>query len=549
MARPSAQVNKVHGAVSLGAKLASATAAICTVVAFAYDWGVTGSATRRSVGTFGATWVGLTPAVDTVTAIGDTLHMAATVTDKHGTAIVGVTTKWTVDHPEIVSVNPDGTLIAQGPGTATVLVTVGSLAARSTIVVRPVSAYVHVATDSAVTIPEGTARTISARSTDARGHVLTGRPVHWHSADTTVVGVDTTGALIGVGAGHTTVTATMDGVSADAPVTVIPVAGTLAVVAGDKQHASAGASLPEPIVVLLVSRRGRPLAAQSVRFRRVDGTASGDLAAVTTDANGKARFAWRLADVPGRQRVEATADGLDSALTLVADAEPVAANTRAVALADSQAARVATALPQPVGLRLTDTTGRVLSDVAVDWVALDGGAVTAAATRTDSLGEARATWTLGARAGRQRVRARIGDGRAVKPVIVHATALAGPPAALAVVGTPALTAHVGARLPHAIMLRVTDATGNALAGVRVRLTALAGTLSDTVTASDSTGLVRTQWTLGAAAGPQHATMRADGVTQPVTLTATATAPAPTPKSSAGATGRSTTSRSHHRHAR
>lgn len=527
----------MHGAVSLGARLASATAAICTVLAFAYDWGVTGgSATRRSVGTFGATWVGLTPAVDTLTAIGDTLHVAATVTDKHGTAIVGVETRWTVDHPEIAVVNPDGTVIARGPGSATVLVTVGTLVARSTIVVRPVSAFVHVASDSAVAISEGTARAISARSTDARGHVLTGRPVRWRSADTTVVGIDSVGQLVGVGAGHTTVTATMDGVSADAPVTVVPVAGALAVVAGDKQHAAAGASLPQPVVVLLVSRRGRPLAAQTVRFRRIDATASGDFGTVTTDANGRARLAWRLTDVPGRQRLEATVDGVDSALTLVADAEPVAANTRAVALADSQEARVATRLPQPVGLRLADTTGRVLGDIAVEWVALDGGTVTAASARTDSLGEARATWTLGTHAGRQRLRALIGDGRAVKPVIVHAIALTGPPAAVALVGTPTLHARAGTALPHPIVVRVADAAGNPVSGTRVRLAVTAGTLSDTVSQSDSTGLVRTHWTLGVTAGPQHATARADGVTQPVTVTATATTPDPP-------------SKSHHRHGR
>jgi len=305
----------MHGAVSLGVKLASATAAICTVIGFAYDWGVTGgSATRRSVGTFGATWVGLTPAVDTMKAIGDTLHMAATVTDKRGTAIVGLETKWSVDHPEVAAVNPDGTVIAESPGSATILVTLGTLNARAAIIVRPVSAVVHVASDSAVTIPEGTAHAVSARSTDVRGHVLAGRAIHWHSADTTVVGIDSTGNLVGIGAGHTTVTATIDGVSADAPVTVSPVAGALAVVEGDKQHAAAGASLPQPVVVLLVSRRGRPLAGQTVHLRRIDATASGDFGAVTTDANGKARVAWRLTDVPGRQRLEATVDGVDSAV-------------------------------------------------------------------------------------------------------------------------------------------------------------------------------------------------------------------------------------------
>jgi hypothetical protein len=519
------QVNKVHGAVSLGVKLASATAAVCTVIGFAYDWGVAGSATRRSVGTFGATWVGLSPAVDTVTALGDTLHMAATVTDKHGTAIVGVETRWTVDHPEVASINPDGTLIARSPGSASVLVTVGTLLARSTIVVDPKSAFVHVASDSAVTIPEGTARAVSARATDARGHVLAGRPVRWHSADTTVVGIDSIGNLVGDGAGHTTVTATIDGVSADAPVTVVPVPGALAVVAGDGQHAAAGATLPQPVVILLLSHRGRPLAAQTVRFRRVDATGSSDLGAATTDASGRARLTWRLSDAPGRQKLVATADGLDSALTVMADAEPVPANTRTAALADSQEARVGKALPQPVGVRLTDTTGRVLGDIAVEWVALDGGTVTAAAPRTDSLGEARATWTLGAHAGRQRLRAEIGDGRAVRPLIVHATAQPGPAAALTIVGSPTLQGRPGTPLPHVIAVRVADVNNNPVSGVHVRMTVTSGALSDTAAETDSTGLVHTHWTLGPSVGPQHATMHADGVSQSLTLTAAATAAA------------------------
>jgi hypothetical protein len=519
------QVDKVHGAVSLGVKLASATAAICTVIGFAYDWGVAGSATRRSMGTFGATWVGLTPAVDTITALGDTLHMAATVLDKHGTAIVGVATKWTVDHPEIAYINPDGTLIARNPGSTTVLVTLGTLMARATIVVHQKSAFVHVASDSAVTIPEGTAHAVSARATDARGHVLPDRPIHWHSADTTVVSIDSTGNLVGAGAGHTTVTATIDGVSADAPITVIPVPGALAVVAGDRQHAAAGASLPQPITVLLLSHRGRPLPAQTVHFRRIDATGSADLGSAVTDANGRAHLAWHLSDVPGRQRLVATVDGVDSALTLVADAEPVAANTRTTALADSQQARVATALPQPVGLRLTDTTGRVLSDITVAWVALDGSTVAAAAPRTDSLGEARATWKLGAHAGRQRLRAEIGDGRSVRPVIVHATALPGPAATVTIVGKPTLRARAGTPLPHALTVRVVDVNNNPVTGVHLRMTVTTGALSDTTSETDSEGLAHTQWTLGPTAGSQHATIHAEGVTEPLTLTATAV-PAP-----------------------
>lgn len=510
--------------MGVGKTVASIAAAVCTVIGFAYDWGMSGAPTRRSLGTFGASWVGLSPAADTITAIGDTAHLAATVTDKHGAALVGISINWSVDHPNVASVGADGTVIAHAPGSATVVVTVGNLVARSSVVVRPVAAAVHVASDSAIALSEGTARVVSARATDARGHVLSARPIRWRSADTTIVATDSTGALVGVSAGHATVTATIDGVSADAPVTVVAVPGTLVAVGGGGQHAAAGAPLSQPIIVKLLSRRGHPVAGQSVHFRRADVVNAGDIGTSTTDADGRARFQWRLSDLPGRQHAIAAVDGLDSVLTIEAEAEPVNANTRAIALADTQTTRAGSALALPTGVRLTDTTGRLLSDVPVTWLALDGGTVTGTAPRTDSLGEAHAAWVLGPRAGRQRLRALIGDGRAVRPVTFHATALAGPAAALTVAAGDNQKGKPSAALSSPLVFRVTDAAGNAVAGVRLTLTAVAGAVADSAVVTDSLGRARTHWTLGATAGAQHVTAQAAGIAQPVTLTATAIAP-------------------------
>src|ERR1051326_8524747 len=36
----------------------------------------------------------LSPSVDTLTAIGDTVHLAATVTDEHGATLAGATLRW-----------------------------------------------------------------------------------------------------------------------------------------------------------------------------------------------------------------------------------------------------------------------------------------------------------------------------------------------------------------------------------------------------------------------------------------------------------------------
>jgi hypothetical protein len=206
----------------------------------------------------------------------------------------------------------------------------------------------------------------------------------------------------------------------------------------------------------------------------------------------------------------------------------VSANTRTAALADSQTAKIATALAVPVGVRITDTTGRVMGDLAVRWVALDGGSITATTARTDSLGEARASWVLGPHAGPQHVRALIGDGRTVRPVVLHAVALAGSPAAIGIVSGDAQKGAPNATESKPIVLRVTDAAGNPVRGISVSLVPKhgAGTLPDSTPVTDSLGLVRSQWTLGATPGAQHVTARVDGVPKTVELTATAASVTP-----------------------
>ena len=62
---------------------------------------------------------------------------------------------------------------------------------------------------------------LTASTADARGHVLR-NPVTWTSENTSIATVDATGKVRGVSAGTTSVTATADGVSASAVITVPP---------------------------------------------------------------------------------------------------------------------------------------------------------------------------------------------------------------------------------------------------------------------------------------------------------------------------------------
>jgi len=381
----------------------------------------------------------------------------------------------------------------------------------------------HLASDSAVEVPEGKSRTVSLRGTDARGHVLGFGDQHitWRSGDTLVAVVDTSGALTGVSAGRTTVAASVAGVSAQMLVTVVAEPGALSVVSGMGQDAPAGTTLPVPVVVRLVSQRGRPLDGMLVRFRRLDGAGAADVASATTDHEGRAHVYWRLGDFPGRQRLVAAVDGLDSGATAVADAEPVAANTRIMLLHDAQNGPIATKLAEAVGVRLADSSGRPLVDVPVRWETLDSGTVSNATARSDSLGEAQATWVLGPVAGRQRLRVSVGNGRFVKPALLRAIAAPGPATSIRVTAGAAQRGSSGSVLAKPVALRISDAAGNAVPGVRVALTLSGGSVPDSTPTTDSLGYVKARWTLPETdrAGTAHLQARVDGIVQPADVAA------------------------------
>jgi hypothetical protein len=520
----------VHHVFSLGAKIATALAASATVLGYVHSVGLDGSTTRRTMGTFGATWLGLAPGVDTAWAIGDTLHLAATVTDKHGTALVGATIRWSSSDSTVATVG-DGLVVARSTGVATVVASVGELVARARVVVTPRIAAVHLANDSSVVVAENATRAISVWTTDSRGYVIKGRAGIWRSLDTTVVTVDSGGRIAGVSAGHTAVTWGAEGVVAQVPVAVVPVPGAFTVVAGDGQDAAAGTVLASPVIVRLTSQRGRPLAGELVRFRRIDAGGAAEVGAIVTDGDGRARTPWRLGDFPGRQRLVASIEGLDSTAAVTAEAEPVAANTRITAGHDDQSAPIATRLAERVAVHLSDTSGRPLADVPVTWAPMDGGNVSPVITRTDSLGDGSALWVLGPAARRQRLRATVGNGRLVRPTFLHALALPGPAATMSAVSGTGQHGVAGRELAKPVVLRVTDAAGNAVPNVRITLRPSAGVLADSAPATDSLGAVRARWTLPGEtrAAALHLSARVDGIVQPVDVVASmVAAPLPPP---------------------
>jgi len=83
---------------------------------------------------------------------------------------------------------------------------------------NPVASVVVAPASAAVTV--GDTVRITATATDAGGHPLTGAPVTWTSGNTRVAAVSSTGLVSGIATGVTTVTATSEGQSAAATITV-----------------------------------------------------------------------------------------------------------------------------------------------------------------------------------------------------------------------------------------------------------------------------------------------------------------------------------------
>src|SRR5450756_806262 len=212
-----------------------------------------------------------------------------------------------------------------------VSVVVGKLVAHSSVVVRQSVANVDVGRasgDSTIVLSEGAQLQLRARAMDARGYLIAGLEASWHIDDSTVAALDSTGLLTGRSSGRTTIGAKIEGVADRTSVSVVTPASAISLVAGISQRAVAGKTLSQPLVVRATNRHNAPAAGKRVTFRLAEGQGSVDPASAVTDADGRARATWTLGADPGRQTLFATVENVDSSLAILAEADPVASNTR-----------------------------------------------------------------------------------------------------------------------------------------------------------------------------------------------------------------------------
>jgi hypothetical protein len=526
-----APVLRPHGLIShawrWGAGVISAGAGLVSILSYTHS--IKAKFDPDSVAVSGVTavrWVGVTPALDTATSVGDTINLAVTATDPRGNALLGAPTAWTTSDSIVASVDSAGTVVARSSGTAAITVTVGRKVATAHVVVRQQPAEVRIVGDSVLRVPEGERDQVVAYVADARRQKILGLAVRWRTADPSVVAVDSIGNVTGTAPGRTTLTAVHEGMVTQLPAEVYPVPASLTLISGDGQRAPAGRRVANPVAVQVVSRSGRPIEGVPVRFVLPEGAGETDPQSAGSDAQGIVRATWTLAGVPGRQSLTVSAEGVASHTVVTAEAEPVGANTRLAQVSENLEGPAGGALPEPVVVRVTDSSGVALGDVPVAWSADDDGSIVASESRTDSLGEARGRWTLGPKSGAQRAYVQVGSPRAVPRFVVRATARAGRAATVALVPVAKREGSVSKVLKPAVELKVLDRAKNPVPGVAVSLLPAHGTVDDSILTTDSTGRVLVSWTLGRTAGLHRMSARVEGIERPVEISARARPAAP-----------------------
>jgi len=292
--------------------------------------------------------VELTPAVASVRT-GNTLPLSAQVKDPSGRPISVGTIFWSSSDTAIAVVSPSGIVTARRAGTVTVAASTAGLSGLASVTVSDRDVASVQLLPAAMFIRVGATGVLEARTLDSQGGALTGRPIVWTTSNSQVATVDATGIVTARAAGTATITATSEGRSGSAVITVTSVPVTAVSLTPSIDTLNAG----ETVQLTVVTRDagGAVLTGRTVTW------SAADTRVVTVSSSGLVS-----AIAPGTTTVVATSEGRTATSTLVVLARPVASVN---VTPPSSTVIVGDVLP--LAAQLTDGQGTVLSGRVVTW--------------------------------------------------------------------------------------------------------------------------------------------------------------------------------------
>jgi uncharacterized protein YjdB len=253
--------------------------------------------------------VSLDPTLDTL-AVGTEVALTATARDEDGAVLTGRTVAWSVSDADVALVSSNGVVTARAPGEVTVVAVSEGRVGQATIVVLQRLANAITLTPASSTIETGSTLQLVAQITDANGNLIPGRVVTYASDAPAVAEVNGTGLVTARAPGTVRITATSDGRSTSATVTVVTVPIVSVTV------------LPEQLQLAIGNTRVLAAQARSAIGTLIAGRpiawTSGAPSIATVDPSGVVR-----AIAPGVAVIAATVDGVTGFSTVTVPARTV----------------------------------------------------------------------------------------------------------------------------------------------------------------------------------------------------------------------------------
>jgi trimeric autotransporter adhesin len=304
------------------------------------------------------------------TSIGTTTKLTATAYDAGQNVLPDRGFVWTTSDAAVATVD-NGLVTTKAQGTATITATAEGKSDATVFTVSPGAVAKVSITPSSISMVVGDKQTLTASAQDASGTVLTGRTVTWASANTQAVTVGANGEITAVSAGSAHITATIDGVSgaADVTVTRVPVqsvtVGAATLMVGQKTT----------LVATVRDARGTVVTDRTVTWS-MPANAFASINPATGEVTGLA---------PGSVQATASvaAEGKSGSATVTVVPVPPAP------VATVSIDKASPSIVQNASTTLTATTkdaaGNTLSGRAVTWQTSDAGIASLSATSGSSV--------------------------------------------------------------------------------------------------------------------------------------------------------------------
>lgn len=290
----------------------------------------------------------VTPAVVSV-LIGASAQLTATPQDVNGNPLSGRAVNWSTSNAAVATVNTSGLVSGVAAGSATITAVSEGQSGTSTVTVSTVPVASVSVSPASAALQTGQTFQLTATPKDASGNPLTGRVVNWSTSNASVATVSAAGLVTAGAAGSATITATSEGQSGTAAISVTTV--PVATVTVSPASATVSPGQTQQLTATPRDANNNPLSGRAITWT----TSNGAVATVNTSGLVSGVAA-------GSATITATSEGKSGTSAITVAVVPVASVTVSPASASVLAGQTVQLLATP-----KDASGNPLSGRAMSW--------------------------------------------------------------------------------------------------------------------------------------------------------------------------------------